>query len=363
MNPLKLLYVEDKDEDLNTCRDTVVRYEYQTKRKIELVVVKTVTEALDKIDRTYDGAIVDLKLDHDWDDGLKVIDAIRGRARMPIAILTATPRHADNSDSIGYLGVYKKGEIGYDQLFEIFFQVYDTGLTKIMGGRGLIDTTMDKIFWEHILPLLDAWKGYASEGKSTEQILLRFAVSHLLELLDDDTDTFVPEEMYICPPIASQVKTGSLVQAKDTDCHYVVLSPACDLVLHNGKPKTTHILCCEIEKLSDAIKEIATGKESKEKKRAIQNLISNTFSHYYHFLPQTKLVAGGVINFRKVVTAEPKTFKETFGQPIAQISAAFAKDLVARFSSYYARQGQPEFDSKVLSSKLTSVESQSVVDS
>ena len=92
MSPLKLLYVEDEDETLDTCRDTIVRYEKQTERKIELVIAKTVSEALEKIDRTYDGAIIDLKLDHDWDDGLRVIDAIRERARMPMAILTATPK-------------------------------------------------------------------------------------------------------------------------------------------------------------------------------------------------------------------------------------------------------------------------------
>ena len=250
MNSLKLLYVEDKEEDLNTCRDTVARYEHQTERKIELVTVRTVSEALATIDRTFDGAIVDLKLDHDWDDGLRVIDAIRERARMPMAILTATPQNADNSDSGGYLGVYKKGEIGYDQLFNAFFEVYNTGLTRIMGGRGLIDTTMDKIFWAHMLPLLDDWKGYSAGGKSTERILLRFAVNRLFELLDDEEDIFVPEEMYICPPLGTHIKTGSLIQAKDTGCHYAVLSPACDLVLHNGKPKTTHILYCEIEELN-----------------------------------------------------------------------------------------------------------------
>lgn len=358
MNSLKLLYVEDKEEDLNTCRDTVVRYEHQTERKIELVTVRTVSEALAIIDRTFDGAIVDLKLDHDWDDGLRVIDAIRERARMPMAILTATPQHADNSDSVGYLGVYKKGEIGYDQLFHAFFEVYDTGLTRMMGGRGLIDATMDKIFWEHMLPLLDDWKSYSAEGKSTERILLRFAVNRLFELLDDEEDIFVPEEMYICPPLGTRIKTGSLVRAKDTGCHYAVLSPACDLVLRNGKPKTTHILYCEIEGLDGVIKEITANKNSRERKDAIQDLIKNTYCHYYHFLPQTKLVVGGVINFRKAVTAESKLFEDAFGQPVAQISGAFTKDLVARFSSYYARQGQPNFDTKVLSSSLASGQSQ-----
>ena len=65
-----------------------------------------------------------------------------------------------------------------------------------------------------MFPLLDDWKGYSAEGKSTERILLRFAVNRLFELLDDEEDVFVPEEMYVCPPLGTQIKTGSLVQRK-----------------------------------------------------------------------------------------------------------------------------------------------------
>ncbi|MFQ2549269.1 hypothetical protein ACK305_18520, partial [Aeromonas caviae] len=33
-----------------------------------------------------------------------------------------------------------------------------------------------------------------------------------------------------------------------------------------------------------------------------------------------------------------------YDKPLIQISPAFVKDIVSRFSSYYARQGQPDID-------------------
>jgi hypothetical protein len=45
---------------------------------------------------------------------------------------------------------------------------------------------------------------------------------------------------------------------------------------------------------------------------------------------------------------KPSEFKNKFKKPKIQISVAFTKDIVSRFSSYYARQGQPNFDSIAL---------------
>ena len=358
---LKLLMVEDNESDLEVCRDTLKRYQIESGRKINLVESKTLDDALKEINKSFDGAIIDLRLDTEGDEGNKVIKHIHDSYRIPIAILTGTPQNADTG--IYYLGVYKKGETGYDELFDSFHQVYDTGLTRILGGRGAIEQAMDRVFWDNILPHLEDWKNYVSSGKDTEKALLRFTISHLLELLDEDLETYFPEEMYISPPISTNIKTGSIVQNASKD-YYVVLSPACDLAVHNGNIKTDRILVCFIEKnmISKAQKafnseiveddsEKQKVKKKKEKDRAerlLTQLPGNNFSNYYHYLPRTSRFNGGVINFRKVNTFKPREFKKEFGKPIIQISMAFAKDIVARFSSYYARQGQPDFDADVL---------------
>ncbi len=50
-------------------------------------------------------------------------------------------------------------------------------------------------------------------------------------------------------------------------------------------------------------------------------------------------------------------FEEKFSKPTIRISMAFTKDIVSRFSSYYARQGQPVFDADTLILELQTEDS------
>jgi hypothetical protein len=362
---IKLLIVEDNEQELGTCRSSIKRYQAQKNRQIEIIECKTIEQAKEKLDASFDGAIVDLNLGTDGYTGNDVIKEIFTSFRIPAAILTGTPQNAILvTESIK---VYTRGEIEYVELFDIFFDVYNTGLTKILGGRGDIEKIMHRVFWTHLLPNIDGWMAYVSNGKDTEKALLRFTINHLLELLDDEINSCFPEEMYIFPPVSDQIRTGSIVNAEGTDLYYVVLSPACDLVLHQGNMKTNRILICDIEKrdMEQIVKarknsqiEIIDSdeqqlREEKERKKAtaedfLTRLTNNSYSNYYHYLPKTRRFDGGIIDFRKVSAFKPSEFKNKFKKPKIQISVAFTKDIVSRFSSYYARQGQPNFDSIAL---------------
>ena len=59
MNSIRLLVVEDDPQDIGTCRSTVERYQDENQREIELVECKDVDEAFEKLDNTFDGAIID----------------------------------------------------------------------------------------------------------------------------------------------------------------------------------------------------------------------------------------------------------------------------------------------------------------
>ena len=145
------------------------------------------------------------------------------------------------------------------------------------------------------------------------------------------------------PPATDKITTGSIVHADDQ--WFVVMSPACDLVPRgkNGAPNTDQILLVEIE----SVDKILDGSKSKGK---VSELCSNKRT-YYHWLPKTDFFEGGILNFRKLTTHDKDNhdkdnFDEKFGKPTIQISPFFVKDIVSRFSSYYARQGQPDIDSK-----------------
>lgn len=46
------------------------------------------------------------------------------------------------------------------------------------------------------------------------------------------------------------------------------------------------------------------------------------------------------------MTYSPDIFIKEYGQPKVKVQEYFVKNILNRFSSYYARQGQPDFDFK-----------------
>ena len=347
MSAFRLLIVEDNDQDLTTCRDTVARYRDEKQREVELVECRSVKEALEKLDNSFDGAIIDLRLADQGDEGNQVVSRIAElHFRIPVAILTGTPDAVDSD--FAYIGVFKKGdpEAGYAVLLDRFWGIHNTGLTRIMGGRGIIEETLNKVFRENLLPQKDKWVAYGETDPSrTEKALLRHALSHLLQLLDDDGDRCFPEEVYLTPPLTDKIRTGSVVKEKSTDQRCVVMNPACDLVIRdNGKCNTDRILIVEIDSQTSLFPgHPATGLNSSQKKE-LKKAYRNNKSTYYHWLPRTDFFEGGFLNFRKLSSLSSEEFNERFEKPAVQISPSFVKDMVARFSAYYARQGQPDID-------------------
>lgn len=344
---MRLLLVEDTDSDIEACLSTVKRYNMQKEYTIDCVVKKSKDEALSALDSTFDGAIIDLKLSSgsDTTEGNDVIADIHSRRRIPLIILTGTPENAQAECS--YLGCYKKGEIDYGEIFDKFYEIYKTGLTRIMGGRGVIEDAMQGIFWGHLLPHLDTWKKYSSEGKETERSILRLVLNHLLELLGNDENPSHPEEMYIFPPLQKGFKTGSIIKQKAGSGHCIVLNPACDLVLRAaGQMKTDRLLLVEIDNESKCYTHILEklGGDD-EKKQILNKFFTNSFSPFYHWLPATTFFPGGFVNFRKLSTMSLKQCLKDYDSPHTQVSTHFVKDILSRFSSYYSRQGQPDIDS------------------
>ena len=346
MSVLRLLIVEDDEQDLSTCRDTVERYENEKQREVKLVECKDVEEAFSVLDNSFDGAIIDLTLGNDSDAGNQVIRKIEdSQFRIPVFILTGTPVNTD----FAHIKVFKKGDpgAGYDDLLDRFWDIYNTGLTRIMGGRGIIEQTLSQVFLKNLIPQIDKWIDYGEDNSSrTEKALLRHTLNHLLQLLDDDADSCFPEEVYLHPPLNDDIRTGSLVKEKESGKWFAVMSPACDLVVReDGSRNTDRILIVEVDLGTTLFPWFNDTNLSKTRKGELKRAFGNNKSAYHHWLPKTDFFEGGFLNFRKLFTWEIGQFQEKFHTPPEiQISLSFVKDIVARFSSYYARQGQPDID-------------------
>ncbi len=347
MNGLRLLIVEDNEQDLITCRDAVEIYRNKKKCEIDIVECKSIEDAFRHLDNSFDGAIIDLKLANEGNEGNQVIQKIKeSYFRIPIAILTGTPDVIDND--FFNIGVFKKGDKGarYNDLLDLFWEIYNTGLTRIMGGRGLIEETLNKVFLQSLLPQKDKWILYAKgDPYRTPKALLRYTLSHLIQLLDDDGDRCFPEEVYLSPSFTNRIHTGSIVKEKKTKQMFVVMNPACDLVIHdNDECNTDRILLVEIEKQEKLFPDYSLTNLSNNKKKILEKAFTNKKSLYYHWLPPTDIFEGGFMNFRKLSTFSEEKFEQKFEILLIQISSPFVRDIVSRFSAYYARQGQPDID-------------------
>lgn len=340
---MKILLVEDFQDSIDSCVEYAEMYVANGKN-IDIIVAHNLKEAFQKLKEVIDidVAIVDIKLGDSQKDGNDVINEIQKLClRIPTVAHTGTP----DDVKADVLKTFVRAEENYGNIFDYLLGVYNTGITKIIGRNGLLDNQLQEVFNKNIKPVIESWAKY-SEDSYLEKGLLRYTLNHLFQLLEntDDIEKCFPEEMYIYPPKDINYRTGSIINNDEGVC-FVILSPACDLALHNGNFKTEKILLAEIKKLNEIIS-IVTKKchTVSEKNEKIESICRNTFSLYYHYLPKTDFFSGGIVNFRRINSFTKKELEKNFSKPSIQISPLFCKDLVSRFSSYYGRQGQPDID-------------------
>lgn len=341
----KILLIEDAAGDAESCEDTVKRMNLQEGAEIyQVLVAESYDKGIAELKNHYDGIIVDIKLDGEH-SGNQVIRAIIEKYRVPVAVMTGTPDTELEENSP--ICTYKKGEDSYENIIKALYKVSSTGLFNVIGGTGIIEKAMNQIFWKNLYPQISIWESKKEAGIETEKVLLRYAIAHIQELIDSEIFDYETEEMYITPPICKEIKTGSIFCSNKDYMHCIVLSPPCDLAVHNGEFKTDRILVCQIDDHDEINKEVADKAKKRDKKKEnIKNAIKNNYTDYYHWLPANNLFCGGYINFRKVITYSPKNFMAEYGLPIIKVQEYFVKSILARFSAYYARQGQPDFDFK-----------------
>ena len=349
MNKLRLLIVEDREKDIERFGKMLEEYKSNTNRDIDPIVCKTSDEALEKLDNSIDGAIIDLRLRNQVGAGNQLIKEIgRSFFRIPIFIFTAN--RGDIDYSLEGVEIHIKGDIGYYELLDRFWDIYETGLTHIMGGTGEMEKFLSEVFKRNIFPQIDKWIEHSKQDgqDKTERALTRYTLNHLYHLLDDSQEHFFPEEFYLCPPMSEGITTGSIVKENVSNQPFVVLNPACDLVIRSkGKFKTDRFLLVEIEKENNIVDKALEGiKQKRKKEDKLKVIFNNNHTDYYHWLPEAHSFDGGFLNFRKLTAHDEDSFGKEFGEPIIQISPPFVKDIVSRFSSFYARQGQPDIESK-----------------
>jgi len=361
---MKLIIVEDDNDQITSYLDTITALNELDGGQIDNPkVVKTLTEALAAIENEpFDAAILDLKLSSNQNEtqGNEVIKLIVNLKRFPVFVYSAYLGDIDSSiPESFFFQKFEKTTPIRDLLIKLR-DIYKTGVTRILGANGLIENHLTKIFWNHIA---ESFEDLSRNGINEKQ-LLRYITGHLYEYLEmGDTagsfERYLPEEVYIKPPIKQKYFTGSIVKEKNSEKKFIILTPSCDI----ANCKAEHVLLALIYSLttglvrglkSEATKTIRVGlsvgrrqvAEDKKKKAEddLKRLFRNNYSPKYYFLPPSRNFEGGLINFQDLESVEhPGTMSDRF-DIIATVNSQFLKDIVARFAFYYSRQGAPEIE-------------------
>ncbi|WP_026995841.1 hypothetical protein [Flectobacillus major] len=346
---IELLLVEDSETQLKNYHDAIDNFHetdlgqlYQFRTEI----AKNLSEALDKLaKKDFDFAFVDLKLESSSEqlEGNTITTLILDKFRFPVFIISGhigdiDPELQENMNI--FFQAREKGSVDIYQLLKETIDIYKTGVTKILKRNGKVEEYLNRIFREHLIHSMDYWISLTKENKiNPYDAVLRHILAHMQEYLEVSENGFFENyhapEFYIVKPIKQSdltVFTGDVIMDTTEKKYYLIITPTCDLatgVDREGKPripKAKYITLLEINTKS------TIDFDAKGNKRVST-----------HYLPPLKdIFEGGLVEFQLLKSETLENVLDTKKYNIKfSISSAFKKDIVARFSNYYSRQGQP----------------------
>lgn len=375
MSEIRLFILEDDKKQAKLYRDAIKEFSKTKGIKILAEFSDNLDDALGKLKTDiFDAAVIDLKLSGTDTEGRgnKAIREIRENLRFPVFVMTGFMDELDSDlrEQNVFYKTYRNTDKSVTELLDEIMELYNTGITNILGKKGKIESALQEIFWKHIAENMNHWKSEMNNPQDCEKSLLRHILVYLAGYLEmDEAGEFLrfnAAECYVIPPIRKYVFTGDILKKKNDGKLFIVLTPACDLAQEKARDvtlvaieeKDMEFVAQQKRVLSATLPADASEADKKshqenkeEADKRLRRLLTNSLSFKYHFLPPTQQFLGGFVNFQKIITIKHADINTDF-ERIASVTEKFIKDIIARFSHYYARQGQPDLDIDDLIKKI-----------
>lgn len=372
MSEIKLLLIDDENEQGELLKNVIDDFNAEGgDNQLSFYTVKTPEEAMIALySKSFQVIIIDLKLlanDDAVDDdeeisGNILLKQIIEKEIIPIVVRTGFPEKISSKINKDIVKVYPKDEPLIDIINELI-NSYSDSVFRIFGSKGEISKNIKELFWS-IIP--ECFSNNNAEVSSLsfekkETVIIRYISSWFNNkyMFDEKYIDADPIEMYMFPNPIEQVCNCDIYEKKDNNIcdYYIVLTPSCDL----ANKKIDEVILCKIKNYDEIPDFIDTlnryklepSKETNKTKKAKESLAkwfrnAHTDSIRYHFLPKFSKFSGGFVDFRSIISLkynrETGKIDDTNYKKIGVITESFKRDIVARFSSYYHRQGQPEFN-------------------
>lgn len=358
---MKILIVED---------DTMQRGVYQSVIDSEADIVgifaENKEEALRKIEEEdFDSAIVDLNLDSTSgnSEGNEVIKTIFKKMRIPVYVVSGNLSDYEQIDELEnkelLLKKISRDEADVSLIVEEMKKFYETGITKLLNKNGVIEKFLREFYLNYSEKLVkELYKDSDSSPEEKEKIITRFCMVAINEKLRIEQEKYHPGEVYFIPPICTDISTGDIVLNKETNERKIILTPACDLVKRDGGIRnscwTNLVKIDGVEEHYQELKDVGlykneifneTGGRSKKFQATLQNLKDKKGKQFQIYLPKFDSIEEGIINLQHITTEKIEDIENPSKyERLASVNETFLRDIIAKFSSYYARQGSPEIN-------------------
>jgi len=364
MNEIKLLILDDNQRVIDSYNKTIKRINRDGEITYQTYTATTLDEAKAIIKyHKLDTAIIDLNLcsertDPDNADGNEAIKELMKNFRMPIFVVSGEiTKLEEELEENPLIKVYLREKFEEEKgLEEIITLLYNSKSMHYFSRDGYLEEMINNFYWKSLSKTMESWQEVENKyPDDIEKILSRHTMSSLNEQLYvngnvGSFDKYHPGEMYIIPPIKQHYHTGDIIE-KDGK-KFIIINPACDIV---NKDKMEYYTLAKIVKAIDLPK-IKAKSEANKNSYINDNLKKVNKLDRYHFLPKFDIIDNDfIIDFQCLSIVEigeiTKTNYEDYiiereanineYTKIASVASPFLKDIIARFSAYYARQGQP----------------------
>ena len=352
---MKILVIDDADGELFTREPSI------KKLGIKIEIAKNLTEAKEKIflNKDFDAIVLDLKLDTKTVEceGNEILKWILEEQMCLLIIYSGNLGGLDESllteyDESKLIFKYNKGEKTPIEIINELLELDNKGITKLVKLKTL-QREIKKIFWIHSKEMIDFLKENENAG-SLESNLFDKYIGILIESLiskelEDEEEKEISNKLLYIPPRLSNLSTGTIIKY-DSKLFYII-TPACDV--SQKKSRYYHVLECksEIEYLQ-FLKKVKnknvindeTGIPNAEGKKALKKIKDNPKSvpENIYFLPKGIFIDRIIyINFHEIEKIEIEKISEF--EIVCHTVPRLTKDIVAKFSNCFSRQGSPDY--------------------
>ncbi len=383
---IKLLVVEDDEDNVRIYESQIKDYNREHVNDVKIIPFfkKNLIEGLNALRvNSYDAAIVDIKLSSDdtAGEGNQILKEIKSNLRFPVFIVTGYPQDIEDElrEENIFWNIYSRDNVEIGSILNKIVRIVKTGIISILGNKGYIENCLRKIFWEHIAENFEEILKFSPDN-GEEQVLIRYVSAHLMEYLDVKSSPdipYIPAEFYLKPPVRSEYFTGDILKKTNEEVFFVILTPPCDMVKRNTKGgnefrNAEKFLIAQMVPFEDLnyinskgefkgkfvelLRNPKNSQEFKNTKSTLKIYVQNNKERYHFTPPFYKDIPAGFIDFQALKSLSENEIEDNYDR-IASISPLFMKDIIARFSRYYARQGQPDFDIEKILMEILSDES------